>query len=147
MPRTKKWSSLQFAKHVARLAEEKLAEKIVLMDVGQAIQIADYFIIAEGKNKRHLTTIAESIASDLKKDGIHRIAGTPMTDENWVLLDFGPVVLHVFSAKGRAFYDLENLWGDCKRLKWRRLPKKAAPEAVLAPRADVADDEDELPAD
>ena len=63
MARTKKWSSLQFAKHVARLADEKLAEKIVLMDVGQAIQIADYFVVAEGKNKRHLTTIAESIGA------------------------------------------------------------------------------------
>lgn len=136
MPRTKKWSSLQFAKHVARLAEEKLAEKIVLMDVGQAIQIADYFIIAEGKNKRHLTTIAESIASDLKKDGIHRIAGTPMTDENWVLLDFGPVVLHVFSAKGRAFYDLENLWGDCKRLRWQAPVRKAKAAADSSTKAD-----------
>ena len=135
MPRTKKWSSLQFAKHVARLAEEKLAEKIVLMDVGQAIQIADYFIIAEGKNKRHLTTIAESIASDLKKDGIHRIAGTPMTDENWVLLDFGPVVLHVFSAKGRAFYDLENLWGDCKRLRWQAPVRKAKAAADSSTKA------------
>ena len=136
MPRTKKWSSLKFAKHVARLAEEKLAEKIVLMDVGQAIQIADYFIIAEGKNKRHLTTIAESIASDLKKDGIHRIAGTPMTDENWVLLDFGPVVLHVFSAKGRAFYDLENLWGDCKRLRWQAPVRKAKAAADSSTKAD-----------
>lgn len=136
MARTKKWSSLQFAKHVARLAEEKLAEKIVLMDVGQAIQIADYFIIAEGKSKRHLTTIAESIASDLKKEGIHRIAGTPMTDENWVLLDFGPVVLHVFSAKGRAFYDLENLWGDCKRLRWQAPVRKAKAAADGATKAD-----------
>ena len=123
--RTKKWTSLQLAKAIARLAEEKLGENIVLIDVGQAIQIADYFVIAEGKSKRHMTSISETIASDLKKEGIYRMAGTPMTDENWVLLDFGPVVLHVFSAKSRGFYDLENLWGDCKRIRWQAPARKA----------------------
>lgn len=127
--RTKKWSSLELAKTIARLADEKLAEKIVLIDVGQAIQIADYFVVAEGKSKRHTTSVAESIASDLKKEGIYRLAGTPMTDENWVLLDFGPVVLHLFSAKGRAFYDLENLWGDCRRIRWQKAVRKAKAEA------------------
>jgi ribosome-associated protein len=132
--RTKKWSSLQLAKAIARLADEKLAERIVLLDVGQAIQVADYFVIAEGKNRRHLHSIAESIAADLKKEGIYRIGGTPMVDENWVLLDFGPVVLHVFSPKGRAYYDLENLWGDCKRLRWQAPVRKAkAPAADETP--------------
>src|SRR5438132_12042190 len=92
---SKKWSTLQLAKAIARLADEKLAEKIVLLDVGQAIQVVDYFVIAEGKSRRHISSIAESIATDLKKEGIYRIGGTPMVDENWVRLDFGPVVLHV----------------------------------------------------
>jgi ribosome-associated protein len=131
-PRTKKWSTLQLAKAIARLAEEKLGEQILLIDVGQAIQVADYFVIAEGKNKRHINTVAEFVATELKKDGIHRIGGTPMHDENWVLLDFGPVVLHVFNPKSRAFYDLENLWGDCKRIRWQapvRKPKTADADA------------------
>ncbi len=125
--RSKQWTTLQLAKAMARLAEEKLAEKIVLLDVGQAIQVADYFVIAEGKNKRHLNVIAEFVASQLKKEGIYRIGGSGLVDENWVLLDFGPVVLHVFSPKGRAFYDLENLWGDCKRLRWQAPVRKSKP--------------------
>jgi len=123
--KTKKWSTLQLAKTMARLADEKLADQIVVLDVGQAIQVADYFVIANGKTGRHINSVAESIASDLKKEGIYRIGGTPLHDENWVLLDFGPVVLHVFSPKSRAFYDLENLWGDCKRIRWQAPVKKA----------------------
>ena len=141
-PSSKKWSSLQLAKAVARLADEKLAEKIVLMDVGQAIQVADYFIIAEGKNKRHLGNVAEFVTTSLKKEGIFRMGGNPLADENWVLVDFGPVVLHVFSTKARAFYDLENLWGDCKRLRWQapvRKPKAAAGPGEPATAAPVAD--------
>ncbi len=123
--RTKKWSALQLAKAVARLADEKLATDVVVLDVGQAIQVADYFVVADGKNGRHINAIAESVASELKKDGVYRIGGSPLHDENWVLLDFGPVVLHVFSAKSRAYYDLENLWGDCKRIRWRAPVRKA----------------------
>ena len=127
--RSKKWTTLQLAKAVARLAEEKLAEKIVLLDVGQAIQVADYFVIAEGKNRRHIGVVAEHVAAELKKEGIYRIGGSPTADEHWALLDFGPVVLHVFSPKGRSFYDLENLWGDCKRLRWQAPVRKSKPAA------------------
>jgi ribosome-associated protein len=127
-PRSKKWSTLQLAKAIARLADEKLAEKIVLLDVGQAIQVADYFVIAEGKNKRHMNVVASFVASELKKEGIYRLGGSPLHDENWVLLDFGPVVLHVFTAKSRAFYDLENLWGECRRIRWQAPVRKAKTE-------------------
>ena len=124
--KSKKWSTLQLAKAIARLADEKLADQIVVLDVGQAIQVADYFVIANGKTGRHINSVAESVASELKKEGVYRIGGTSMRDENWVLLDYGPVVLHVFSPKSRAFYDLENLWGDCKRIRWQAPVKKTA---------------------
>jgi ribosome-associated protein len=135
--RSKKWTTLQLAKAIARLADEKLAEKIVLLDVGQAIQVADYFVIGEGKNGRHMNTVAEFVASELKKDGIYRMGGSTLTDENWVLLDFGPVVLHMFSTKARGYYDLENLWGDCKRLRWQAPVRKPKAAAEPAPEASV----------
>lgn len=129
-----RWTSRKLATRIARLADEKQAEKVVILDVAQAIQVADYFVICDGQNARHLGVIAEWVARGLKKDGIYRISGTPLEDENWVLVDFGPVVLHVFNPKSRAYYDLENLWGDCPRLKWRRLAKKAAAqEAIVVP--------------
>lgn len=142
MARRKKsglWSSKDLATKVARLADEKQAGRIVILDVAKAIQVADWFVLCDGQNARHLGVIAEHVARELKKEGIFRMGGSPAPDENWVLLDFGPVVLHCFSTKARAYYDLENLWGDCPRLRWRRAsPKPAASGAILAP---------ELPAD
>lgn len=127
MPRKKKndlWSSKDLATRIARLADEKQATKIVLLDVGQAIQVADYFVICDGQNRRHLGVIASHVAKELKQEGIYRMGGSPLDDDNWVLLDFGPVVLHAFSPKARGYYDLENLWGDCKRLRFRRSAAK-----------------------
>ncbi len=129
-PTRGRWSSKRLAVEIARIADEKQAENTVVLDVGQAIQVTDYFVIASGKNRRHIGVIAEHVAKQLKGEGVYRMGGTPMQDENWVLLDFGPVVLHVFGPKARLFYDLENLWGDAKRVKWQ--PRKK-PEAAAEP--------------
>lgn len=133
MPRKPaRWTTKKLAITIARLADEKQGANIVVLDVAQAIQVADYFVVCEGQNKRHLHVIAENVAKLLKKDGIYRMGGSPMADENWVLLDFGPVVLHAFSTKARAFYDLENLWGDCKRVRWQAPVRKKKAAAAKA---------------
>ena len=112
------WSSLDLARRVADLASEKKAAGTVIIQVREALQVTDYFVVTQGKNRRHLNVIAEHVSKELKQTGLYRIGGTPMNDENWVLLDFGPVVLQVFSAAARTYYDLENLWGDCPRVPW-----------------------------
>jgi ribosome-associated protein len=137
---TAPWTSRKLAQRIARLADDKQAAKIVVLDVAQALQVTDYFVVCEGQNRRHVTAIAESVAKELKQEGLHRMGGTPMGDENWVLLDFGPVVLHVFGPTARTFYDLENLWGDCPRLRWRKpAPRKRAPAPDEAAPADPED--------
>lgn len=138
-----RWTSRQLATRIARLADDKLAERVVILDVAQAIQVADYFVICDGQNGRHLGVVAEHVARELKQHGVYRMGGSPLADENWVLLDFGPVVLHAFTPKARSHYDLENLWGDCPKVKWRRTaaakPAKAAKPAAKRRRA--ADDD------
>jgi len=136
LPRKKKtdrWTSRELAVRIARLAEEKQGDRIAVLDVAQAIQVADYFVLCDGQNRRHLHVIAEHVARELKKEGIYRLGGSSMDDEQWVLLDFGPVVLHAFSPKARGYYDLENLWGDCKRIRWKAPKRKAAAAASEAP--------------
>ncbi len=125
-----RWDSAALARHVARFAAEKKAEHIVLMDVEAALQVTDWFVIAEGRNKRHMNAIAENVARELKRFGIHRLAGTPFTDEQWIVLDFGPVVLHVFSHDARGFYDLENLWSDCERTDYAAEPETSADDST-----------------
>ena len=104
-----KWDSLELARRIAQVAVDKKARHTVIMDVEEALQVTDYFVITSARNRRHISSVAENVAKELKKVGIHRIAGTPMNDDNWCVLDFGPVVLHVFSPQAREFYDLENL--------------------------------------
>jgi ribosome-associated protein len=145
LPRRKKsdrWTSKDLAVRIARLADEKQADRIVILDVGQAIQVADYFVICDGQNRRHLKVIAEHVARELKKEDFYRMGGSPLADDQWVLLDFGPVVLHAFSPRARGHYDLENLWGDCRRVTWRRLKPKAPDAAAAAPADDPSVGED-----
>ena len=113
-----RWDSHELARRIAGFADDKKARDIVLLNVREALQVTDWFVIASGRNRRHLSVIAETVAKELKAFDIHRLAGTPFKDENWVVLDFGAVVLHVFSPAAREFYDLENLWGDCEREKF-----------------------------
>ena len=138
-----RWSVKKLAITIARLADEKQAGNILVLDVAQAIQVADYFVVCDGQNRRHLNVIAQHVATTLKKDGFFRMGGSPLNDESWVLLDFGPVVLHCFSTKARNFYDIENLWGDCKRIRWQApVRKKKASDAVSGPDTPTGDDED-----
>jgi ribosome-associated protein len=115
-PTASRWTSLDLALRIADLLDEKQAQATVVLEVTAAVQVTDYFVIAGGQNRRHINVLAEHVARELKKDGVYRMGGTDLHDEQWVLLDFGPVVLHVFAPEAREFYDLENLWGDCRRV-------------------------------
>ena len=117
-----RWDSQELARRIAGFAEDKKARHIVLLNVKEALQVTDWFVIVSGRNRRHLAAISESVAKELKGHGIHRLAGTPFKEDNWVVLDFGSVVLHVFSPQAREFYDLENLWGDCERIPFSTAP-------------------------
>jgi len=133
-----RWTSLELARRIAGFAADKKARRTVLLDVEEALQVTDYFVITSGRNRRHLAGISENVAKELKQLGIHRLAGTPMKDDNWVVLDYGPVVLHVFSPQAREFYDLENLWGDCERIPFE--PEAEAAETTGS--ADAATDDE-----
>lgn len=134
-----RWSSLELARRIAEIATDKKARRTVLLDVEEALQVTDYFVITSGRNRRHLASISETVAKELKQVGIHRLTGTPMKDDNWVVLDFGPVVLHVFSPQAREFYDLENLWGDCERIPFESTEEGGDDETTT----DAPADEDE----
>lgn len=82
------------------------------IDVGGKTIIADLFVIMTGRSKIQTRSIAENIAEAVKAAG-HRVARMEgYADGNWILLDLGPVVVHVFTPEQRAFYNLERLWAD-----------------------------------
>lgn len=100
-----------------KLADDKKAENILVLDVRKLSSVTDYFVIASGSSQPHLRAIVEEIIGKLKEDHDLRPARSEgSTTGNWVVLDYFDVIVHVLLAETRAHYDLEGLWGDAKRV-------------------------------
>ena len=107
----------------ARGASALQATDIVALDVGDVIAITEWFVVASGSNVRQVRRIAEEVEAEVKAvggDGPIRIEG--LEDATWVLLDFGPFVVHVFHVDTRAYYDIERLWSDVPRFEYDDTP-------------------------
>ncbi|MCX8090160.1 MAG: ribosome silencing factor [Verrucomicrobiae bacterium] len=103
-----------------RLADQKKAENLVVLDVRKLSSITDYFVIASGTSEPHLRAILEEITERLREDyGVRPRAVDGTVQGAWVVLDFFDVIVHVMRADVRARYDLEGLWGDAPRVRAR----------------------------
>ncbi|HEC11526.1 MAG TPA: ribosome silencing factor [Acidimicrobiales bacterium] len=103
----------------AAAAADLLATDIVVIDVGDVLAVTDHFVIASGSNVRQVKRIAEEIRTGVKDAGGSAPVRTEGLGEgNWVLLDYGPFVVHVFHERTRQFYDLDGLWSDMDRRVW-----------------------------
>ena len=108
-----------WARSAARAASAKGGEDTMIIDVGEVLAITDAFVITAGRNSRQVKTIAEEVEARLKGDaGITPLRVEGLADSQWVLLDYGDLVVHVFLDETRAFYDLERLWADAPRVAW-----------------------------
>ncbi len=101
-----------------RAAESKQARDIVVLDVREATSFADYFVIASGANQRQIQAIADEIGMKLKDAGERPNSVEGYSNAEWVLMDYGDLVIHVFSLKSRVYYDLERLWRDARKVEW-----------------------------
>jgi ribosome-associated protein len=111
----------------ARAASAKKAENTVVLDVGGVLSITDAFVITSGHNRRQVLTIAEEVETQVKATGGPspiRVEG--LTDAQWVLLDYGDFVVHVFLDEVRRYYDLERLWADSPVIEWDEAVPAAA---------------------
>lgn len=98
----------------AQFADEKKAENIDILDVRGLCNFTDFFMICTGNNRVQLNAIGDNISTQFKKLGITNTAADGHRGGNWVVLDYGDIVIHVMSAEARAFYRLEKLWGDAQ---------------------------------
>ncbi len=103
-----------------RFALEKKAYDLVLMEVGELTSLADYFLICTGRSDTQVQAISQSIEENLGRLGIRRLAIEGYGRGQWVVLDYGDVVVHIFYEPLREFYDLERLWARAPRV---RLPE------------------------
>jgi ribosome-associated protein len=91
----------------------------VLLDMRESTPIVDYFVITTAASPRQMKAIASEVKTRLRSSGGSRATLEGEESTQWMLLDYGDIVLHVFSQEGRALYDLENLWAAAKRLDWQ----------------------------
>ncbi len=107
--------SREVAKLVTDFLEERKAEDIVVLEMAEVLPITDYFVIATGKNGRHVDALRESVEIGLKKEGFLPAHRSGRETKTWILLDYDWVVVHLFQPEARDYYDLELLWGDAPR--------------------------------
>ena len=103
----------------AQAASDKKASAVVILDVGEVLAITDSFVIASASNDRQVRTIVDEIEAKVKESGGPsplRVEGK--REAQWVLMDYGDFVVHVFLEEVRAYYDLERLWSDAPRVPW-----------------------------
>jgi len=94
--------------------DKKFAEDLVVLDIGNITTIADYFVIASGGNAPQIRALAAAAEETMLKDGRKLRHAEGLGSANWVLLDFGEIIVHIFDKESRAFYSLERVWGDAK---------------------------------
>ena len=95
-------------------AEEKQAKDIKVLDLREITTFADFFLIASGANARQIQAIADEIEIQLKQLGEYPLSVEGYQNAEWVLLDYGDYLIHIFTEKARQYYDLERLWRDAK---------------------------------
>ena len=98
------------------VASEKLAEDIVMLDLRQLAPFTDYFVIMSGGSSRQIEALEEDITDALREAGVRRFhrEGTPAS--GWILLDFSDIIVHIFGAEERDFYELERLWAQAPQV-------------------------------
>ena len=97
------------------------ARNPILMDVRHLTSLADAFLICHGSSNRQVSAIAEHIKKALKNQGIKPLSIDGLKEGQWVLMDYGHVVIHVFFEETRRFYNLEGLWSDARRIRTQSL--------------------------
>jgi ribosome-associated protein len=109
----------------ARAASSKTDDETVVLDVGDVLAITSWFVVTSARNPRQVKTVAEEVERVVAEAGgprPRRIEG--LDTLQWVLMDYGDFVVHVFHEDARRFYDLERLWGDVPRLPWREVAQQ-----------------------
>ena len=103
--------SQEFAMVAARAIDDKKGSDIVIQDVSELLNVTDYFVIATGANNRRVDAIAEEVEEKLRETcDIKPISREGLDEAEWVLLDYGSIVVHIFQPAARDFYRLEQLW-------------------------------------
>jgi ribosome-associated protein len=106
----------------ARLAADAIADKkgrdVVLLEVGDLFIITEVFVIATGNSRPHVQSLAEQVEEKLTLHGRKPLRDEGLPEAEWVLLDYGDLMVHLFQPSARSYYHLERLWRDAPIIEW-----------------------------
>lgn len=114
----------EFAVLAVEILEDKKAEDIAVIDISEVSVIADYFIIAGGNNKSQIQALSDAVNEKLGRAGLPLKQIEGYHNANWILLDFGDIIVHIFDKENRLFYDLERIWCDGRKMELSDLKSK-----------------------
>lgn len=107
----------EMVKLIYKAMDDKKAEKITILDIGEISTLADYFVICNATNSSQLEAITDNVCDILGRSGFEGRKTEGAHSKEWILMDYTDVVIHIFSREARAFYDLERIWRDGKNIK------------------------------
>lgn len=112
-------NSKDLCKAAIAALEDKKAEDISVIDISEVSVLADYFLIASGSNRSQIQAMCDNVEETLGRAGnpVKQIEG--YDSANWILMDFGDIIVHIFDKENRLFYDLERIWRDGKKIAWK----------------------------
>lgn len=112
---------MNHSKDMARIAYQALSDKkgedIKIIDINGISVLADYFIIANGNSSSQVNALVDNVEEELHKAGYQLKQKEGQSNGNWVLLDFGDIIVHVFDKENRLFYNLERIWKDGREVQ------------------------------
>ena len=126
MPETKtatQTNAHDFAIAAAKMAADTRCSNVIVLDVSAVSPVTDYLVIATGTSARQMRSVCEDIEEMGEPQGYKALTRAGYDGESWILVDFVTVVVHIFSGEARGYYDLENLWGDGKKIDWQTAPR------------------------
>ena len=109
--------SREMAKLAVKALEDKKGEEIRINDISNVSVLADNLIIANGTNRSQVQALSDNVCEMLGRSGVNAKQTEGYETANWILLDFGDVIVHVFDKENRLFYDLERIWRDGKLIE------------------------------
>ena len=112
------------AERIARLALDRKADNVLVLDMTRISGMCDHFVVCSASSKTRARTIAEHIEDEMRKDGVRAVHRAGLKECDWIVLDFSDIIVHVFLEDLRKYYDLESLWGDAPRRVITEKPAK-----------------------
>ena len=119
----------QIAAIAAKALDDKKAKDIKVLDTSSQTVLADYFVICNGTSSSHIKALVDEVDRQLSEAGEPPLKREGMRSDIWVLMDFGCVIVHVFTDEARKFYNLERLWNDAQEVDIATLPVPQSQEA------------------